>query len=412
MVISSRLAAMCLALVLAPLPAAAQTPQPPLICDAKPAAGYFDPVRPQYLWSDRELADSESKPGQLLVWVRYLGTPTAKEKEIAKKAMDLWTRPDAAAGLRFKVLETPDDKPERAHIRILFADETPRSELGNLARFVAKDQPTMVLPKEGRLTQWIAVHQFGHALGLQHERLDHNAGWVTSEIFKYYWENGRCEKLPAEPTIENIAKCLREIETQVTLNRGTGHACPGDETTRIRSVMVYPVIRGWLDTTHGNTPSVEVAPEPSDDDRKCVNRLYPSQRHGPPDPSAALPAHYRQMYRRCLKKPRSVCRKIEVSRRDGGRLEFDSLEERTRFSWTWRKADRTNYTLESASNLIGGSALSRSGNLREKGRYYEGFISWEKECKGEAYVRLAETCPKDEFEDFEHRARRERNGDD
>lgn len=95
---------------------------------------------------------------------------TAKQKALVKKVAPDWLK---NSSLRFKFFDDIKKAPLKTHIRISFKYST-GSILGNHGDFLSRE-PTLQLDKlnqkdlpENYARRWI-LHEFGHALGFEHE---------------------------------------------------------------------------------------------------------------------------------------------------------------------------------------------------------------------------------------------------
>jgi hypothetical protein len=382
-----RCCALVLAMLLGALTAHAQTGPAnhhwAFRCDADKPGDEFDRDRPQYLWSAKELLpESNSRPGALKINV-YLKDPTAEEIRIVDKAMMLWTTDKAASGIIFEMVLDP----KKSHIRIWFEGDRVWSAIGTRALRIPVDEPTMRLPRPG-LHEWMALHAFGHVLGLTHEYLDARgfSGWRVSTIFSDYWKKGWCERTSSID--RDITTCLEQIEREVTLSSRTGHYCPGGKTYAPDSVMVYPIGEDWLVRRPTSRREIKLL----DHENACVQRLYPGARPGQGEQASFFPP-LRQMYRLCRANNVSSCEGIYVTG-NGNELVFRSGEAGKALEWVWVQQG-AKYELKTVRRVVSGETLSRvTSRLVPAGGFYDGDLLNMPDC-GNAYIRITAKCPDD-----------------
>ncbi|KAI0976962.1 hypothetical protein F4678DRAFT_415121 [Xylaria arbuscula] len=181
-------------------------------------------------------------------------------KALVKDGAEDWT---CGTNLCFKFLDAEDPDQGRADIRISFQGSGTYSVVGTT--FVQFRQPTMNLGlrdirDEKQITR-IVLHEFGHALGFQHEHSSPNCSLQLDRetIMKDY--EGKSPR----------GISLRDWVDRNFVNRlesgGAVEASPFDEY----SIMMYPIQRTW------NTDGVyiEGGSHLSDTDRQMVRNWYP-----------------------------------------------------------------------------------------------------------------------------------------
>ncbi|WCM52471.1 M12 family metallopeptidase [Pseudomonas sp. WJP1] len=131
-------------------------------------------------------------------------------QEIFKSAVEQWT-----PHINLKIEYVTD--PTQAQIRVADQSEDPGnwSRIGADALNAPADEATMQLDlrQAHNIDTWISyiLHEFGHALGLQHEHQhpDANIDWNTSAVYRICKEKNGWSK---EMTHFNIFKKLKNIE--------------------------------------------------------------------------------------------------------------------------------------------------------------------------------------------------------
>lgn len=130
---------------------------------------------------------------------------------LVKSTIELWT-PHINLNIEFV------EKTEAADIRISDSKDLKGhwSNLGTDALSVPADKPTMHfdITETHSVSVWKSyiLHEFGHALGLEHEHQhpDANIDWVTPVVYRTYKEQSGW---PQEQTYDNIFKKLDRSKT-------------------------------------------------------------------------------------------------------------------------------------------------------------------------------------------------------
>lgn len=188
--------------------------------------------------------------GVITLGVHFMGG-TEEDKGLIRKTAVEWVATDLRKRIAFK-FDVPADQ---SQIRIGF--ETEGDNKGAWSLPGRHDEPfdrsTMNLDPANRRT---ILHEFGHALGLEHEHQHPAAGIVWNEEVVIadmapYWK--------PEAVREHIFK--RYDKTA---------ACLGDKKFNGNSVMIYEIPITW--TTNGfSSPLIEKI---SRRDIKCLNGIY------------------------------------------------------------------------------------------------------------------------------------------
>ena len=218
-----------------------------------------------YIWKPGDLPSTGSTSQKLRIGVWFLNGTDA-EKNAVRQFASYWTNTDGAS------VEWVFDQPNMKHIRIKFGPGGSWSKLGSYALKVTnQNEPTMYLNlKTSSGTQRVVLHEFGHALGLMHEHLHPNTGFVfrTSRVFRSMVGSGWCSDNSGN--YSGDIECLEKIEQQITIPLDKSYRCPGSPNFDPKSIMMYPILDGWLfDNKKFNWSNVL-----SDEDKRCVKSLY------------------------------------------------------------------------------------------------------------------------------------------
>ncbi|MER9776682.1 hypothetical protein [Mesorhizobium sp. M0220] len=183
--------------------------------------------------------------------IAFLGGTNAQKSAVRTLAPE-WIVGEVAARIQFQF----DVSVERSHIRVAFDPKGGNNSLVGRASLLApKAKKTMNLQQVSRRA---ILHEFGHALGLQHEHMHPTLGIIWNE-----------------PAVISDMKASQGWKPETTrrniLNKYTIEAaCIGDPSPNRESIMMYPIPARW--TLNGFSTKLNTSI--SDRDLKCVAGLY------------------------------------------------------------------------------------------------------------------------------------------
>src|SRR6266851_7400643 len=215
----------------------------PNLCSAiEPAGGhstnYFQVVQYDTLWKPADGLQG-SNEDKIKVGVYFIDGTPEQRRDVEEYAQGWIYR----TGIP---IEWVFGSQERKHIRITFRGSSNWSWYGNKTLTGDGVQPTMTLgvyntstsaTKQRRTT----LHEFGHALGLMHEKLDPRAHLHFHEDVMF--PSLRKDWCHSDWTDE---KCHAEIANQITHPTTPGHECVGKSRYDQKSIMHYWFAEGWV----------------------------------------------------------------------------------------------------------------------------------------------------------------------
>ncbi|MBX3520795.1 MAG: hypothetical protein KF835_12355 [Xanthobacteraceae bacterium] len=186
---------------------------------------------------------------KITLGIHFMGGDNAK-REAVRTAAPKWLEGDLGNLIAFQF----DVPIQKSQIRISFSSQEGNHSLvgRDAARYPGYRTMNLIDVEEP-----IILHEFGHALALQHEHLHPTSGIVWNEQVvinemkqRFGWS--------AQYTRMNI------------LNRLTSEAaCVGDPTMDRQSIMMYPIPEHWTQNF-----SSDWIDHISDRDRKCLIGVY------------------------------------------------------------------------------------------------------------------------------------------
>lgn len=187
--------------------------------------------------------------GVITLGVHFLNG-TVDQKKMVEKAANMWLIGDLGTRLKFQF---GVDR-SRSQISIQFGERGNNSIVGRESATYATTRPTMQLQD---MYEYIVTHEFGHALGLQHEHqnpataIKWKKATVIADMAKQGWTAKMCE--------DNI---FTRFSKQ--------YACIGSPAFDAKSIMLYPIPSYWTEDGYSSDTNVAVSPN----DTQCVVGLY------------------------------------------------------------------------------------------------------------------------------------------
>ncbi|XP_064383865.1 uncharacterized protein LOC135332883 isoform X3 [Halichondria panicea] len=162
------------------------------------------------------------------------------------------------------------ERPERAHIRVKFAGGTCASKVGRQATTVGDvSKPTMTLSLKGldpNMQKFLVVHEFGHALGLEHEHQRSDFWKVADSLLDV-------GKMRNDPQMKNVKFDKDMLENQSQDAMVTTPKYDPD------SIMHYWFNVNWLmKKEHKNLSKVEADGSLSEDEKAILRGIHKRHR--------------------------------------------------------------------------------------------------------------------------------------
>jgi hypothetical protein len=187
--------------------------------------------------------------GLITLGVHFLNG-SQNQKEAVRQVAPRWLSGELATKLKFEF----DVTRPRAHITINFETNANNSIIGRQSAEYAAARETMNLAE---VVDHVIVHEFGHAIGLQHEHrnpdtpIQWNKPVVIAEMGARGWSPEMCEK---------------EIFTRLSQS----YACVSSPAFDRESIMMYPIPSGWTTNNFSSDQNTSI----SAGDRSCLTGIY------------------------------------------------------------------------------------------------------------------------------------------
>lgn len=188
--------------------------------------------------------------GLITLGVHFLDG-SADQRDAVRRYASEWIGGDLAKLLAFEF----DVPRHRSQLRVSFTPGDGNwSYVGNLNRTIAPSQKTMNIEN---LSRRVICHEFGHAIGLQHEHLHPASGiiWDESAVIADMAAQGWSES---------------QTRSNILARYSKDAACIGDPQFNRVSIMIYPIPRHWTKNGFSVGQTDSISPR----DVTCLKGLY------------------------------------------------------------------------------------------------------------------------------------------
>jgi astacin (peptidase family M12A) len=189
------------------------------------------------------------KSGVITLGVHFLDG-SEDNKAVVRQAALSWLQGELGARLAFRF----DVPRSHAQITITFKTSENSSVVGRESARHAARYPTMHLAD---VVPHVIQHEFGHAIGLQHEHQHPGRGirWNVSNVLIDMAKQGWS---------------AADVQANIFDRYSTRYACLGDPAFNPNSIMLYPIPKRWTMNGFSSGTNTTISPR----DRRCVEALY------------------------------------------------------------------------------------------------------------------------------------------
>lgn len=187
--------------------------------------------------------------GVITIGVHFLNGDEG-QKELVRQSARQWLSGALGSLVQFSF----DVTRPRAQITINLQSDRNNSIVGRASADYAQSQATMNL---FNMIDHIIMHEFGHALGLNHEHqnpavaIRWNKPAVIAEMAKQGWTPEMCEQ-------------------NIFTRFNSSYACVGDPGFNRNSIMLYPIPKSWTEDGFSSGTNASI----SAGDRSCMVGIY------------------------------------------------------------------------------------------------------------------------------------------
>lgn len=187
--------------------------------------------------------------GRITLGVHFLNGNEG-QKALVRQAADQWLAGELGTLVQFRF----DVPRASAQLTVNLLSDRNNSIVGRTSADYARVQATMNFVD---IVDHIAMHEFGHALGLDHEHqnpgvaIQWNRAAVIADMAKQGWTPEMCEQ-------------------NIFTRYGSEYACVGDPSFNKESIMLYPTPRSWTLDGFSSGTNADI----SERDRSCILGIY------------------------------------------------------------------------------------------------------------------------------------------
>jgi hypothetical protein len=187
--------------------------------------------------------------GVITLGIHFLDGPEASRATV-RRAASAWLAGDLGKRMAFRF----DVPRQLCQIAITFNTIRNASIVGRESAKYAQTHATMDLAD---LDDYVIQHEFGHAIGLQHEHQHPGAGirWNRANVIADMARQGWTRTMVKQNIFDRLSR---------------HYACVGDPGFDPESIMLYPIPSHWTENGFSSGENVSISKR----DRRCIEGLY------------------------------------------------------------------------------------------------------------------------------------------